>query len=104
MKKVFLFIIFLFALGVPFLAAQQKDLDYFIQQALGNSPLLKDFQNQVQINRVDSQRIRATYQPQVTGNSTNSYAPVIRGYGYDGAITNGGQLSAVVGVNQSLVS
>jgi len=83
---------------------QQKSLDYFIRQALTNSPLLKDYQNQVQINQADSQRIRAIYQPQVTGNSTNSYAPVIGGYGYDGAITNGGQLSAVVGVSQALVS
>lgn len=91
-------ILSLFAIG------QQKNLDYFIQQGLDNSPLLKDYQNQVQINRVDSQRIRATYKPQVTGTSNNAYAPVIKGYGYDGAITNGGQLSALVGVNQVLVS
>jgi len=83
---------------------QQKNLDFFIQQALANSPLLKDYQNQVQINQADSLRIRATYQPQVTGNSTNAYAPVIKGFGYDDAITNGGQLSAQVGVNQALVS
>ena len=84
------------------LAAQEKNLDYFINQALLNSPLLKDYQNQVQINLLDSQRIRATYQPQVTATSNNSYAPVINGYGYDGVITNGGQLSALAGVNQAL--
>jgi outer membrane protein TolC len=83
---------------------QQKNLGYFIQQALGNSPLLKDYQNQVLINQADSQRIHATYQPQVIGNSTNSYAPVIHGYGYDNAITNNGQASAVVAVNQALIS
>ena len=83
---------------------QQKNIDYFIQQALANSPLLKDYQNQVQINLVDSQRIRANYRPQVNGSSNNAYAPVINGYGYDGAITNGGQLSALVGVNQALIS
>jgi len=83
---------------------QQKNIDFFITQALDNSPLLKDFKNQVQINLADSQRIRASYKPQVLGSSTNSYAPAIKGYGYDGAITNGGQLSAVVGVNQALVS
>ncbi|MEO5594618.1 MAG: TolC family protein [Chitinophagaceae bacterium] len=102
MKRMFFtgaaIILSLFAIG------QQKNLDYFIQQGLDNSPLLKDYQNQVQINRVDSQRIRATYKPQVTGTSNNAYAPVIKGYGYDGAITNGGQLSALVGVNQVLVS
>jgi len=83
---------------------QQKNIEYYIQQALSASPLLKDYQNQVKINQADSQRIRATYKPQVTGNSTNAYAPVIKGFGYDEAITNGGQLSALAGVNQALVS
>ena len=84
------------------MAAQQKDLDYFISQAHNNSPLLKDYQNQVLTNQLDSQRIRATYKPQVNGTSNALYAPVIGGYGYDGAITNGGQLTALVGVNQQL--
>jgi outer membrane protein TolC len=85
-----------------FLPAQEKNLDYYISQALINSPLLKDYQGQVQSNLLDSQRIRAGYKPQVTATSNNSYAPVINGYGYDGAITNGGQLSALVGVSQAL--
>jgi outer membrane protein TolC len=102
MKKIFVSA----ALMILFLGAtcQQKNIDYFIQQALGNSPLLKDYQNQVLTNLVDSQRIRATYKPQVSGTSNSAYAPVIKGYGYDGAITNGGQLSALVGVNQALIS
>jgi len=74
-----------------------------MQEALSNSPLLKDYQNQVAINGIDSERIRATYLPQVTGNSYNSYAPVIKGYGYDNAITNGANVSALVGVNKTLV-
>ncbi|HTE10432.1 MAG TPA: TolC family protein [Chitinophagaceae bacterium] len=106
MKKVFFTFCTMMAMilagGVA--TGQQKNLAYFIQQALNNSPLLKDYQNQVQINQADSQRIRATYKPQVTGTSNNVYAPVIKGYGYDGAITNGGQLSALVGVNQALAS
>ena len=104
MKKVFFTFCTMMAmiLAGEVATGQQKNLAYFIQQALNNSPLLKDYQNQVQINQVDSQRIRATYKPQVTGTSNNVYAPVIKGYGYDGAITNGGQLSALVGVNQAL--
>ena len=89
---------------VPLLHAQQKNLNYFLQQAIGNSPLLKDYQNQVLISQVDSQRIAAGYKPQVSATGNGSYAPVIGGFGYDGAITNGGQLMAVVGVNQALVS
>ena len=86
------------------LPAQVKNLDFYVEQALINSPLLKDYRNQVQTNLLDSERIRATYRPQVTGTSINSYAPVIKGYGYDNAITNGAQGSALVGVSQALVS
>ncbi len=90
--------------STQFLSAQERNLDYYIQQAIGNSPLLKDYRNQAQINRIDSQLIRAAYRPQVNGISNDFYAPVINGYGYDNAITNGGQLSAVVGVSQALIS
>lgn len=83
---------------------QTRDLAFFINQALGNSPLLKDYRNQVLMNGIDSQRIRASYLPQVNGTGNGSYAPVIGGFGYDGAITNGGQLTALVGVNQALAS
>ncbi len=103
MKRSVAGIAFLLLCAVPGLA-QVKNLQYYIDQALANSPLLNDYRNQVYINRLDSQRIRATYRPQVTGTSNDSYAPVINGFGYDGAITNGGQVSALVGVNQSLVS
>ncbi len=84
--------------------AQKNTLDFYLQEAVHNSPLLKDYQSQVELNGIDSQRIRASYKPQVTGSSVNSYAPVIKGYGYDGAITNGGQLSGIVNVSQTLVS
>lgn len=86
------------------LFAQDRNIGYYLDQALHNSPLLKDYRNQVLTNRLDSQRIRATYRPQVTGTSNNTYAPVFNGFGYDNVITNGGNLTAVVGVTQSLVS
>ena len=84
--------------------AQKNSLDYYLQQAVHNSPLLKDYQSQIESNGIDSQRIRAQFGPQVTGSSVNSLAPVIHGYGYDAVITNGGQLSGIVNVNQTLVS
>ncbi|HTB27098.1 MAG TPA: TolC family protein [Puia sp.] len=84
--------------------AQKNTLDFYIQAAVQNSPLLKDYQSQMESNAIDSERIRAQYKPQVTGSSINSYAPVINGFGYDNAITNGGQLSGIVNVSQTLVS
>ncbi len=86
------------------ISAQDKSLDYYVSSALHNSPLLKDYNNQSRSNLIDSLRIRASYQPQVNGNSNNSYSPVINGWGYDNAITNGANISALVGVNQKLVS
>ena len=85
-------------------SAQKKTLDYFVNQALAGSPLLKDFQNQQLSLVLDSQLIRAALRPQVNGISNNSYAPVIAGYGYDDAITNGAQVSALVSVNKTFLS
>lgn len=101
MKRCLLFIILsarLCALG------QGHDLGYYLDQARSNSPLLKDYQNQLLAGGVDSQLIRAAYLPQVNGLSNNVFAPVIGGYGYDNAISNGGQLSAQVQVSKTFVS
>ena len=79
------------------------DLDFYLGQALQNSPLLKDYHNQVLIGEVDRQLVRASYRPQVNGNSTNIYAPSIHGWGYDQAISNGGNFTTVAAVTQTLV-
>ena len=86
------------------IVAQEKTLDYFVGQAIQKSPLLFDYRNQAQSNLIDSLRIHASYLPQVSGMGTGSYAPVINGWGYDNAITNGANLSALIGVTQKLVS
>ena len=79
------------------------DLDFYLGQALQNSPLLKDYHNQVLLGEVDSQLVRASYRPQVNGNSTNIYAPSIHGWGYDQAISNGGNFTTVAAVTQTLI-
>jgi len=84
-------------------AAPSGGLDFYLGQALQNSPLLKDYQNQVLAGQVDSALVRAGYRPQVVGNSTNIYAPTIKGWGYDDAISNGGNFTTVVSVTQTLV-
>ncbi|HKC34466.1 MAG TPA: TolC family protein [Chitinophagaceae bacterium] len=84
--------------------AQKNNLDYFINQAITNSPLLKDYQNQVLSFSLDSQIIRASLKPQVNGISNNSYAPIIKGWGYDEVISNGQQISALVQVSKSFLS
>jgi len=66
-------IIVFFLFNTPLLA-QTKNLDYYINSGIANSPLLKDYQNQVSSNYIDSQRLRATYRPQVNGMANNSIA------------------------------
>lgn len=84
--------------------AQRNNLDYFVSQAIANSPLIKDYNNQVRSFSLDSQIIRASLKPQVNGISTNSYAPIIKGWGYDEVISNGQQLSALIQVSKSFLS
>src|SRR5437762_297081 len=47
--------------------AQQNNLDYFVNQAIANSPLLKDFQNQILSFTLDSQIMRAGRKLQMNG-------------------------------------
>jgi len=102
MLRCFLVILFYLNTGICF--AQQRNLDYFVSQAMLNSPVLKDIQNQIKINRLDSLLILAAQRPQVSFASNDSYAPVIKGYGYDDAITNGANVNALVTVNKSLLN
>jgi outer membrane protein TolC len=81
---------------------QEKNLAYYLEQAKQNSPLLKDYQGQIKSAQIDSQRLRAAYGPQINGVSNNTYAPLIHGIGYDNAITNGGQVSALVAASKEL--
>jgi outer membrane protein TolC len=102
MKKRSLFIFILFFHLSSF--SQERTLDYYTEAGIANSPLLKDLKNQQRSNLIDSMRILAGYLPQVNAISTNSYAPTIGGWGYDGAITNGSNFSQLVTVSKQLVS
>lgn len=83
--------------------SQERTLDDYIKIATSNSPLLKDLNNQILSNEMDSALVLANYKPQIGLNSTGTYAPVIHGFGYDQALSNGKTFSALVTVNQSLM-
>ncbi len=101
-KLILLFVFFMLSLFSS-LQAQQKSLDYFIAQGLQNSPLLKENTNNILLNRIDSLRIYAFYKPQINGVSNNYFAPTIKGYGYDEAITNLRVFSEQVGATKLFV-
>jgi outer membrane protein TolC len=83
-------------------SSAQKNLDFYIHAALQNSPLLKEYQNQVELGRIDSMRMKAGLGFQVNAVSDNLYAPVIKGWGYDNAITNGANVSVLVSVSKDI--
>src|SRR3954447_16853192 len=86
-----------------FVFAQENNLDFYLQQAYQNSPLIKDYNNQVGSNRIDSAILRAGYGVLVNGNSINNYAPVIHRYGYEGAITNIANFSELITASKQFI-
>jgi len=83
--------------------AQTRNLDYFLEQASQNSPVVKDLQNQILIAQIDSQLLRASLRTQVNFLNTDSYAPVIKGWGYDEAITNIANVTAIIQANRNFI-
>lgn len=96
------FLFSLFFLSPVFIFGQSKDLSFFINTSLNNSPALFEYKNLILSNRIDSELIVAGNRVQISGNSTSYYSPVIAGYGYDAAITNGQQLAALVALNKQI--
>jgi outer membrane protein TolC len=99
--KLKLFFIFIFLSAKSF--SQEKDLRFYIEKAQTNSPLLTDLSNQIKLAKIDSLINRANYKPQITGNLNANYAPVLNGFGYDAAVTNGQTVSGLVGINQKII-
>ncbi|HEY8658775.1 MAG TPA: TolC family protein [Hanamia sp.] len=99
-KKQIFFLLLCFAPVIVF--SQVKDLSFYVDTALNNSPQLYEYRNLVLSNSIDSELIVAGNRFQITGNSNSYYAPVINGWGYDAAITNGQQVAALVAVNKQI--
>ena len=116
MKHYFFFII-------AFLSAHlyaQNSLDYFVNEALKNSPLLQKQNNENNILDLDIKQFEKIYKsPTVNLNANVLFAPIISNdngktrlqlvssgankyYGYDLGASNGGQYQALVSVNQPL--
>ena len=84
--------------------SQNRTLDYYISTGLKNSPLLNDYNYQLQSGSLDSLLALAAFKPQVNVASQAMYAPAGNNIGYDEAITNGGNYAATIGVKQSLLN
>jgi outer membrane protein TolC len=82
--------------------SQTRSLDYYIDQGIRNSPLLKDLNNQLSTSFIDSLLIRAAKKPQVEALSQLMYAPYNKNFGYDEVITDGGNYQAGAAITQNI--
>jgi hypothetical protein len=96
----------------------QTDLNYYINAAKQNSPLIKDNQNQSKVNQLEAERLKAFYtKPQVNITANYLFSPIInfddnqakfepntagatKYFGYDLAAANGGQYQALLNVTE----
>jgi len=111
----------LFILFSHFIEAQ-GDLNYYINAAKQNSPLINDNQNQSKVSQLEVERLKAFYtKPQIgltanymfspilnLDNSTPTFEPNSAGatkyIGYDFAAANGGQYQALLNITQPLLN
>ncbi len=102
------------------LFAQQRGLDFYLEQAKSNSTFIHQNQNEKQLVQLDMEQIRKIYsKPEVTVDASILFAPIIsrdngsgqfrlvskdaqRYTGYDLANTDGGQYLGTVSVTQGL--
>jgi outer membrane protein TolC len=98
-KTLFFFLLILNAARV---VSQSVGLDMYIQQAIETSPLLQDYQNQLQSSALDSVIINAQRKPQINAIGQLLVAPAYNGWGYDGAVTNSGNYLGVVNATQTI--
>ena len=101
MFRRFFLIFFLFC---PTLLAfnQTRNLEFYLDEGIHNSPLLNDYRNQIKSASSDSLLIRAAKKPLVEVKSQLLYAPAYRNFGYDEIVTDQGNYTAVMGVSQPL--
>src|SRR5271169_3863216 len=77
-------------------------LDSCIAVALRNSPALRSADNAVRSTDLARSELQTTVLPQVQAILDAIYLPVPPRYGYDPAITDGGEIRGLIAVRQSL--
>ncbi|WP_020606039.1 TolC family protein [Spirosoma spitsbergense] len=80
-----------------------RTLDFYLDQGLANSPLLKENSNALVLNQLDSLLNVAVNKPYVQAIGQVLYAPAGQNFGYDQNTTNGGQYTALIQANRNLL-
>ena len=80
-----------------------RTLDFYLDQGLVNSPLLKENVNAITLNRLDSLINIAINKPYVQAIGQYLYAPAGTNWGYDQNTTNGGAYTGLIQANRNLL-
>ncbi|GAB4043256.1 TolC family protein [Spirosoma jeollabukense] len=80
-----------------------RNLNYYLDAGLTNSPLLKDNINAITLNRLDSLLNIASNKPYVQAIGQYLYAPSGTNWGYDQNTTNGGAYTGLIQANRNLL-
>ncbi|GAB4038528.1 TolC family protein [Spirosoma gilvum] len=80
-----------------------RNLAYYLDQGMMNSPLLKDNLNTIVLNRLDSLLNIAINKPYVQAIGQYLYAPAGANWGYDVSATNGGAFTGLIQANRNLL-
>ncbi len=82
--------------------SQARSLDFYIDEGIRNSPLLKDLTGQLDETSVDSLLVRASRKPVIESRIQIQYSPYYHNFGYDEVITDGGNYQAVAAISQNI--
>jgi len=123
MKKYRMPVFLAFLLLFPFQPfAQQRNLDFYLEKAKINSPLIHKSENEKKLIQLDLEQINRIYsKPEVTAEAGVLFAPIISHddnknqfqlvtkdatdyTGYDLAATDGGQYQGIVSLRQGLLN
>lgn len=96
------FLILLISLITLVAYNQTRDLDFYLNEGIKNSPLLNDYRNQAGSAVADSLLIRAGQKPLLEAKSFLQYSPYYHNFGYDEVVTDGGNYMAVMGISQNI--
>jgi len=104
-KSLLLFALFL-TTGIQVVFAQRTvRLEDYFENARTSNPQMNDYQNQIEIARLENQKIDANYRISNVYAAANwMEAPLINHVDYDPAITNGGMYSAIIGAQLPLLA
>ncbi len=103
-----------------YLSAQNHNLDFYLEQAIQNSPFIEQNKNEKRLIQLDGEQLKSIYsKPEITVDAGILFAPILsrdngsghfqvitkdakRYTGFDLAGTDGGQYQATVSVTQGL--